>query len=172
MQAITFPLWDAPDFGLPRADRVSTHWAQDRLISVTLGRSPDARDDDPAALTITSMDASLTGSRQGLTLGPLLNLVGRLAETLDISAAEAAEQLAGLSEQPGEPATLIVGDRTVRSRRHDVAATGDWTVTTVEPGTAVCVAGGPQVAVPRLVSADMALWSAPLTEQVAQQTAS
>jgi hypothetical protein len=113
------------------------------------------------------MDPSVAdAARQGLTLGPLLQYVERVAKVQGINARDAANFLIHLSQQSGDPDTLIVEGRSVPAYRHDIMATGDWTVTTLDPDIAVCVAGGREVAVPQLQRADMKLWEVPLSEQV------
>jgi hypothetical protein len=113
------------------------------------------------------MDISVaSATRQGLTLGPLFLYTERVAAAQGMNPGEAADLLFHLSEQPGNPVTLLVEGRPVPAQRHEILALGDWVVTTVDPSIAVCVAGSREVAVPRLEKADMKLWEGPILEQV------
>jgi hypothetical protein len=167
LKTVDFTVWDAPKFGSPRIDCVSTHWSDRRLITVSIGRSDGDERRSPPDITIASMDVSIADTtRQGLTLGPLFLYIEPLANAQEVSHAEATNLLVQLSEQPGVPTTLTVEGSLVPARRHDILATGDWAITTLAADVAVCVAGNRGVAVPSLDKANMNLWEDTLLEQI------
>jgi hypothetical protein len=163
---VDFTVWDAPDFGSPRIDCVSTNWSDRRLITVSIGRSDGDEHGNPPDITIASMDVSAGDTPwQGLTMGPLFLYIERLANAQRVSQAEATRLLVQLSGEPGAPTTLIVEGSPVPAHRHEILATGDWAVTTLAADVAVCVSGGRGIAVPRLNRADMRIWEESLIEQ-------
>ena len=169
MHAAGFRLWDAPGFGSPWLAGVSSQWADRVLHTVTLARCrSEPRDDLPDISVSTTKPGWSAAPHQGLTVGALLGFAIRLATAGPMSARAASWALVELSHAPGLPATLTVDGIAVDARRYDVPATGDWVVTSADPLSPVCVAGRAGLSVPALEVADMALWSAPLADQIAE----
>lgn len=79
MTAVTFPVWDAPQFGAPWIDPVATQWSNSQLISVTLNRAQTNGKDDLPDLAVSTKDPVLPDTtHQGLVSKALLEFAPRL----------------------------------------------------------------------------------------------
>ncbi|WP_157437232.1 hypothetical protein [Actinoplanes subtropicus] len=172
MDAVGFPLWDAPGFGSPWLGGVRSEWRDSELHTVTLARCRDETRDDLADISVsTSKPGWSTTPHLALAVGALLSFSPRLMSTGGMTAREAAETLAGLSRGAGRSTSLTVAGRVVEAGRFDVPVTGDGVVTAVDPPLAVWAAGREALPVPALETADLTPWNAPLGEQVAHARA-
>lgn len=172
MDAVGFPLWDAPGFGSPWLGGVGSQWRDSELHTVTLARCRDEPRDDLADISVsTSKPGWSTKPHLALTVGALLAFSPRLTSVGGMTAREAASTLVGLSRGAGRPASLTAAGRVVEARRFDVPVTGDWVVTSADPLLAVSVAGREELPVPELAIADLTPWNAPLVEQAAHARA-
>jgi hypothetical protein len=170
-EADIFTVWDVAQVGYPRAGWLGTHWSDGRLISVTVRRSLADNDDEPPALAVTTMDPAVPGAtHEGLVMGPLLELTGRLMSARRISAGEASQALVRLAGSTGTPAALTLGGRVVEAAGYQVPGTGDWAVAAVNDHARVCVSGIHGLAVPALEAANMVLWGPSLRRQIADLT--
>jgi hypothetical protein len=168
-----FTVWDAPEFGVPRLDAISTQWQTGGpLITVTLARSEGSKSQALPDVIVASMNPSIDQPpRQGLTVGVLLLFIDYLVLVEGMDPQTAAEELVRLSMQPGTPTMLTMEGKPVAAHRHEILGTGAWVATSLDPKTAVCVAGSSTTATPRLEAADLKLWEGPLREQINEASA-
>ena len=160
---VTFPLWDAPDFGLSSTRQVGAQWSERQLVAITLSRSLEHGSDDVPDMAVSTTNPDLpTSSHQDLGAKAMLEFSPRLMSAQGVSAREAASTLMRLSNSPGTSTSLTLRTGTIDAIRFEVPLTRDWVVVSAAKSYRICVAGKAGIAVPELDVADVTLWESEL----------